>query len=375
VRPVSNNFLQALRGSHSRVYEAFVVEPGQTGVEPTGTAVSVLDGDVRLDLNAAIRSHVDLMLEGTGLFPDSADDSLAPYGNEIFVRIGLVFSSGSIEYVSQGYFRILDTVQSWAPDGPILINAQDRMAGILEARLLNPVQFASSRTYGSVVEELVEAVYPWATIEWDDSTDTSTLGRAMIAEEDRYTFLNDLITSLSKIWYWDHRGILVIKDAPPQDESVWDVNAGQNGVLINLGREISREGVYNAVKASGEDTGTTAPVSAVAYDNNPDSPTYYNGGFGKVPYFMASPFIKTVAQARSAAQAQLKKNLGLPYQIEFTALSNPALEPYDAVEVNMTGVPSRTETHVVESLIIPLSPDRAMAATTREQTTILIGDA
>jgi hypothetical protein len=371
VRPVSDAFLNALRGSHSRFFEAFVVAPGQTGVEPTGTQLSLIEGDVKVDRNAAIRSILDLEVDGTGMFPDNADDLLAPYGNEIFIREGLVFGGGSVEYVSQGYFRILDTTQDDAPDGPIQINAQDRMAGILEARLLVPVQFASTETYGDVVSELVEEIYPWATIEWDDSTDTDALGRSVIAEEDRYAFLNELVTSLGKEWYWDYRGVLVIKDAPPQDEPVWSVNAGADGVLINMGRELSRDGVYNAVKASGEALDDVTPVYAVAYDNNPASPTFYNGDFGKVPMFFVSPFLTTVGQAQSAAEGLLIKKLGLPYQVEFTAISNPALEPGDAVLVELGNI---SAIHVIETLTIPLSPERAMSATTREQTLIVIGE-
>jgi hypothetical protein len=375
MRPVSDAFLESLRGSHSRFYEAFVVAPGQTGVEPTGTQLSLIDGDVKLDADAAIRSIVDLAVEGYGWFPDNAEDLLAPYGNEIFIRVGMVFGGGAVEYVSLGYFRILDTNQEDAPDGPIQINAQDRMAGILEARLLNPVQFSSTDTYGDVVEQLIQEVFSWATIEWDDLTYLDPLGRSVVAEEDRFAFLNELVTSLGKIWYWDHRGVLVICNAPPQDEPVWSVDRarkGHMGAQINVARELSRDGVYNAVKASGEALDDVTPVYAVAYDNNPVSPTFYDGDFGKVPMFYVSPFITTVGQAQSAAEALLIKKLGLPYQVEFTAISNPALEPYDAVLVEMRqGVSS---IHVIDTLNIPLTYARPMTCTTREQTLIVIGE-
>lgn len=373
MRPVSDSFLESLRDSHGGRTRAFVVAAGQTGVEPTGTEITILGGNVILDATSAIRSTLDISTDGTGTFPDNADDSFAPYGNEIFIRRGLVFGGGSVEWVSLGYFRIHSVEQDSAPNGPLRIAGNDRMAGIVEARLLDVVQYPATATYGDVVEELVQEVYPWATIDWDDTTDTDPIGRSIIAEEERYDFLNDLVTSVGKIWYWDHRGILVIKTAPDPEDAVWDVNAGEDGVLVNLARDLSREGVYNAVKASGEALDTEAPPSAVAVDNNPDSPTYWEGSFGKVPRFYSSPFITTVGQAQSAANALLKQKLGLPYSVEFRSVVNPALEPYDPVAVYGLEL-NDYEVHVIETLTIPLDVETAMTADTREQTLVVIGE-
>jgi hypothetical protein len=376
MRPVSDKFLASLRGSHSAVAQAFVVATGQTGVSPTGTEVPILGGDVQLDANAAIRSTLGLDTDGTGTFPDNASDLFTPYGDyELFIRKGLYFGGGAVEWVSMGYFRPNDVEQDNAPDGPLRIAAQDRMAGILDGDLLAPIQFASTAKYGDVVEDLVQEIYPWATIEWDDGTYLDPLGRSLIADDEvdasRYTFLNDLVTSLGKIWYWDYRGVLVIKDLPPQDEPVWEVNSGENGVLVSRARSISREGVYNAVVAYGEALDDVAPSRAVAIDNSPASPTYFYGSFGKVPRRYSSPFITTDAQAKSAAEAILRQNLGLPYNVNFRSIVNPALEPLDAVAVTLNAF---SETHVLETLAIPLRADEAMTATTREQTLVVIGE-
>ena len=371
MRPVSDRFLSTLRGSHQAVAQAFVVAAGQTGVSPTGTEIAITGGDVQLDATADVRSTV--MLDGVGpdIFPTAAGDLLAPYGNEVFVRRGIAFGGGSVEWVSLGYFRINAAEQDGVL-GPIRIIGQDRMGGIVKARLVAPQQFAATDTYGEVVDDLVLEVYPWATILWDDASDTDALGRTLIAEEDRYAFLNDLVTGLGKIWYWNHRGELVIKDAPDPADPVWDVDAGAYGVLIEMGREISDEGVYNAVVAYGEALDTTTPPRAVAYDNNPDSPTYWEGPFGKVPRFFSSPFITTTTQARSAAAALLRQNLGVPYNVDFAAIVNPALEPWDPVVISL---PRRAETHIIERLTVPLAASQAMTGQTREQTLVVIGEA
>lgn len=371
MRPVSERFLSALRGSHRAVSQAFVVAAGQTGTSPTGTELAVIDGDVILDAGADVRGTVALTVDGTGAFPTAAGDPLAPYGNELFVRRGIAYGAGAIEWVSLGYFRINSCEQDDAPDGPIRLAGQDRMGGIVKARLIAPIQFAATDTYGDVVDQLVTEVFPSAVIEWDDATDADPLGRAVIAEESRFKFLNELVTGLGKIWFFDHRGHLVIKDVPDPGDPVWQVDSGESGVLIELGREISDEGVYNALVVTGEAIDTEAPPSAVAYDNNPDSPTYWDGDFGKVPRFYTSPFITTEAQAQTAANALLRTTLGVPYNVDFQAIVNAALEPWDPITVRIR---RRTETHVLSRLTVPLAVEQAMTAETREQTLVVIGE-
>ncbi|MGW3619490.1 DUF5047 domain-containing protein [Micromonospora arida] len=371
MRPVSDAFLRTLRGGHRMVAEARVVAPGLTGVNPTGTTIPILSGDVDMDGTRDIRSTLQMETEGVGMWPTAASDPLAPYGNEVFVRRGIQYGNGTTEWVSLGYFRINSPEQDDAPRGPIRISAQDRMAGIVEARLLAPKPYAATATFGSVVTALITEVYPWATIEWDDTTNAQQIGRAVIAEEERYQFLNELVTSVGKIWYWDHRGILVIKDPPPPASPVWDVNHGAGGVLVSMGRRLTREGVYNAVVATGEAADTVAPVRVAVVDNNPSSPTYWYGGFGKVPRFFSSPFITTAAQARSAAQSLLTRQLGLPYSADFSAVPNPALEPYDAVRIDYSATHS-SEIHVIEALTVPLDAEGVLSASTREKTTVLI---
>lgn len=373
MRPVTAAFLRTVRGSHSMTARAFVVSTFQTGTQPDGVEIPILNGDVVMDGNANVRSTLDLTTDGTGMWPTRVGDLLAPYGNEIFVQRGIKYGNGTTEWCSLGYFRIQTPQQSNPPDGPIRIEARDRMASIVDARLLAPVQYLPDATYGEVVTDLITQVYPAATIQWDDATDAQTIDRSVISDADRFAFLNDMVTSLGKIWYWDYRGVLVITDPPDPTTPVYAVNAGAGGVLVSMSRHLTRDKVYNAVVASGEAADTNDPVRAVAYDANPASPTYFYGPFGPVPQFYSSPFVTTVAQAQAAADSLLRTQLGLPYQVDFTAVPNPALEPFDCVSVT-SSMRAATEAHVLQSVTVPLSATATLSATTREQTTVLIGE-
>lgn len=372
MRPVSEAFLRSVKASHPMVARARVCPTYQTGTNPPGTFIPILGGDVRLDANAQIRSTLDITTDGHKMWPETAGALLAPYGNEIYVERGIQYSDGLAEYVGLGYHRIQTPEQDDPPDGPIRLECRDRMAGIVDARLLEPVQFLAGSTLGGIVATLVREVYPLAVIEWDDNSDTAMITRPVIAEDDRYEFLDRLIAARSKIWYWDHRGVLVIKSVPDPLTPVFEVHAGTGGVLVSVNRRLTREGVYNAVVALGEATDTAAPVRGVAIDNKATSPTYFYGRFGPVPRFFTSSFLTTDIQAFNAAEAILRRQLGLPYAIDFRAVANPALEPWDAVSVRAARSEGR-RTHVLQTVTIPLVPKTPMSAATREQSVVLVG--
>jgi hypothetical protein len=373
MRPVSSQFLEALRGSHKIFARAQILTSFQTGVNPiNGIALNIISGSVSLDGEADIRSSFELTtVGGTTAFPQRPVDELTPYGNEIFIERGVELADGSVEIVSLGYFRIDSVEQRNAPFGSVHVVGYDRMKGIIEARLTKPMSFTSGTTISTIFNQLILEVYPQAVIEFDDSSfASSTLNSTQIAEEDRYDFLNNIVTSYGKIMYWDYRGILVVQTPPDPTVSVWDINAGKYGVIVDFRRSIDREGVYNAVVTVGESVNDTPPVRAIAVDNDPTSPTYWYGSFGPKPRFFSSSFITTYEQALGAAENILKKTLGLPFSIEFSIVPNPALEPFDAVTINQLDIISL---HVIQTLTIPLDAESTQTGSTRRQADLQLG--
>lgn len=379
MRPVSAKFLDTLTGSHLAVFRATVCETFQSTTTPTGTEIEIIGGDVTSSASSVIRSTLSLTTSQS--WPRLASDLLAPYGNELYVERGIAYGNGQREWVGLGYFRINTPEQDDTPDGPVTIQGTDRMAGIVDARFLAPRQFASTLTRGNLVSTLITEVYPSASISWDDTAvRDATVGRTIITEDDRSGTLNDLITSLGKVGYFRYDGVFRV-ETPPDITGApeWTIAAGASGVLVQMSRSLTRERVYNAVVATGEAGDTTAPARAVSYNLDPDSATYYNGAFGPVPMFYSSPFLTTNAQAQTAADSLLRQQLGLPYQVSLASIANPALEPYDVIQVRYPkqslSRTLRTETHVIDQVTIPLTPGGAVTLQTREQQTQLIGAA
>lgn len=369
MRPVSSQFLTAVRGSHQVVTRVTLLTTYQSGTTPVGTVLRVLDGDVTLDATADVRGTLSVTVDGNDAFTRSPSGPLTPYGNELFVERGVQYGGAGREFVSQGYYRIYEVEQDGEPDSPIRISGRDRMSGIIDARLLGPVQFTSGTPIGTIFTALVNEVYPSATITYDFNAVTTTITRDQIADEDRYGFLLDLVRSRGKVMFWDYAGNLRVQDAPSATNTVFDVDAGTHGVLVSLDRTLNRDGVYNAVVAVGQAPDEVTPVRAVALDMNPNSPTFWNGRFGKVPRFYFSTFLTNNGQAITAAQSILKRSIGLPYNVNFTMVPNPALEPLDPIRiVHEDGY----ENHIIQQLVIPLTVDRPMTGQTREQTDVII---
>lgn len=364
MRPVSDAFLRTIAGSHRVFARVKVLTAYQEGTQPTGSEITIIDGNVRADASSDVRSSLDLVTDGTDMWPHDPTDLLAPYGNELFVERGVNYGNGTVEIVSLGYFRIDQTDQDDGPNGALRLSGSDRMAAIIEARLPFPVEFPAGTTVEEVFDQLVHEVYPDATIEYDFTASGSTFDTTHIADEDRFGFLRDVAKSRGKIMYWDYRGVLRVESPPDPETPVFEVRSGRGGNMVRLARTLTRQGVYNGVVARGEPQGEDqTPVTALVVDNNPASPTYWNGRFGKVPRFYYSSFITTTAAATAAATSLLQQASGLPYSIQLDAVPNPALEPYDPI---LVVAPDASDIHVIDSITIPLVAEATMSGTTRK---------
>lgn len=373
MRPVTDSFLSALRGSHSMASRCTLVAPGQTGTAPVGLSIPgvdvagrlpILTGDVSVDMTADVQSTLDLTTVYP--WPSKPTDPGTPYGQEIYVERGVEYGIGTQELCGLGYFRIDKVEQLRVPDGAIRITASDRLAMIRDARNTSPVQFSSGASVGSVIDYVVGQAVPGLVTVYDFDAYSTVLGSDHVLDEDRLGFVQDLLAAYGKYGYFDYAGRFVVKSVPDLTKlaPVWDINSGTLGVLVEMKRTISRESVYNVVVARGEPVGELPPVQGIASDTDPTSPTYIGGNFGIVPRFYSSAFMTTVDQCTAAAKSMLAKAIGLPYGVSLGTIPNPALEGWDVVSVSY---PGNSEVHVIDKIAYGLAPDDSMGIDTRKQ--------
>jgi hypothetical protein len=363
------DFAALIAGSHTARFRATLVDGFQTGEDPSGLALRVIDGGVEFDASADIRAT-----GGVGVaedWPTARDLDFAPYGSEIFLSRGVETGALGVKWAPLGYYRISQTTQPDAAYGPLNLALDDRMATIIDSRFTQPRQWLTGTTVGDIVNEVVLEVYPEAVILWDDDSDLSEIGRSLIAEESRLEVLKTLADGLGKIFYWDEQGRLTFKDIPPEDNIIWAVSAGPGGVMVSADRSISRDGVYNAVVVTGEGADQIEPVRAMAVNAQESSPTFFGGPFGRIPRFYASSFITTQSQAENAAVNLLRQTLGAPYDVGLSAVPNPAVRPYDVLRVVYND--GTREVHIVDRVSIPLDVATPIRIATRQSTVIHVG--
>ena len=368
VYPTTKAYKRTVGGSYRPLYRATLCTSFQTGLDPVGVNIPIIEGSVKYDGAADIWASLDLTVPGY-LWPvNGRNNDLAPYGNELYIRSGIAYSDALVEWIPLGYFRIKTIGRKGAERGPVSISGQDRMAAIGRAKVIAPIHFRSVVTVGEFVEALVLEVFPEAEISWDDDTDVQAIGRDVTVEDDRLGALRSMAESRGKLMYWSGLGVLTFRTPPDAVQTVATLAGGKGGVILEVDQQISDEDVVNAIVARGDGTGAAAGAYGVAFDN--DSLTAYNSKFGPAPDFITSSLITTNAQAVVAAVAELRKRSGVAYSMGFECGPRPELQPYDPVRVEFA---DRIETHVLSSLEIPLSVGDKMSADCRQQSTVVVG--
>jgi hypothetical protein len=133
----------------------------------------------------------------------------------------------------------------------------------------------------------------------------------------------------------------------------------QPGALLGSVVGESREAVYNAVTASGENLSDDfPPVTATVVDSDPTSPTRWDGPWGKRRRFYASPLLTSTGQASRAAAAILATSTGQARTLTISAVCNPALEDGDVIYHD-------GKLFIADSFSISTSPAAGMSIATR----------
>lgn len=365
--PASANFFAAVTGSHVRVTRA---DLWYSGTLIAGD-LPVISGDLAMDDDAQVRAQGTLVIgDPTGdLVPTGPGDpgALAVYGSQIHLRSGVVYQpSGAEELVSLGWYTIQattiderytrDQTGLWVSGGAVhSLTLADRMTAVADARFIAPEQPVAA-TCLAEIRRLCKGILPFA--QWPAITDPS-VPASLAYQESRLDAVAALGAAAGVRVYVDSNGALAVrKVADPTTDPV--------ALVVSTDREITdqstgytRDQVYNAVVARGEQTADRAPLQAVAYDSDPASPTRWDGPFGRKPTFYSSPLLTTLAQCQNTALSLLQGIVrGRDRLVTVQAVPNPALEPGDIITAK---TPRATFTGVLTAIKLPLAPEGGAA--------------
>jgi hypothetical protein len=181
---------------------------------------------------------------------------------------------------------------------------------------------------------------------------------------DSWQDIRDLATACGCEAFFDAAGVFVFRPVtdPRITPAVWTFDDGALCTVTEVERELSDDSVFNYVVVKGESTSSQNAVSAVAFDNDPASPTYVYGRFGQHPIIVTLPSVTTVDQAQQAANAILYGSLGASETVTITCVPVPFLECGDVVTVSIGDVKADGR-YKIQQMTTPLSPGAAQTLT------------
>jgi hypothetical protein len=336
--PASHWFTDSLLHSHTMLVRVDAQRQGEKlppdviGADNYAQGLPIAAGSrIIMDSASKVRRQLELRLSDPRLNPRDPSSPLAPYGTELVVQYGIRYLGG-VEYVPVGVFR-LDEARGGLVSGEVSIIAPDRSRAIADAVFIRPRQSETgSLTIPAQIAKLITEVLP--TVRIEDRTGSTAVTPRVTWEEDRWDAIEQLATSIGAEVIFDPQGTCVIRPVPSADAlPSWWAQIGPAGTIVTGSTMLSRTGVHNIVVVRGERTDDGLPVHAVAYDDDPNSPTWYQGPFGQAPLIWSSPLITTAKQALDAANGLLTRRKAAIRELDLTMVPQPLLEPGDVLAV------------------------------------------
>lgn len=353
----SADYLAALRHSHEAVIRVTAYEGG---VEVGD--LNVVDLALDIDGSNNVQRSADITVAVDPLKTESRDtlESITTgkgsvvithsikYG-EIVVGSPVVLATLRVDEMEWGLSKATRTLRCY--DRTLLLQEY----GLPTARPLND-------TYVNLISTLVGETISGETVTVDPSIDTALTpspGKSFNRGSDRLAKIQELADAVGAWLICEPDGSFSLKPAPGTDATLdqevqWAFSQGTDGVLVDATSVFSRREQYNAIGLEftpADDAGEWSGYIFL-WDNDPTSPTYFDGDFGRKPIYFVEEYdhLPSVSEAEKVARRKLYEHSGLTRAISVESIYNPLLLPGDKVTID---VPSpaggfSAETHFID---------------------------
>lgn len=369
--PISTALQAALRSRDQRL--AFRCDILQDGV-PILTGLRVTSGSLAVSSSQSPRRSVILTAvdDGGDLVPGDPSDFLAPYGNEIAVYQGLSIPSTSgpltwtDDLVPMGVFRIDHATSAYAGDGvTVAINGPDRSGRVADADFEDYTQIAAATDVGAAIRSIVSPALPASQLYAFTPVSAVIAAQTYAPGDDRWEKASTLAGDVGCVLAFDPNGVLTLQPIidPGSTKPVWSFADGEASVLTGVTSDLDRTQAANVIVVIAQSTGNAAALIATAEDDDPTSPTWVGGPFGRVVKTFSTSALTTQADVQAYADAQLLLYKGATQQISLTGITLPHLDALDVINVEEAQVKVSSK-YVIDQLSIPLGVG-TMSITTR----------
>jgi hypothetical protein len=327
--------------------------------------ISVADGDIRVDRNAAVRRTGSITVVDDSLIGSVAQETLSPYGTEVKIRHGLVYPDGTEELIPMGVF-IIDTI-SWDEESAMLHGGQAFKLDLIDrAMVMNRADIGPTLSFTgwymtAVINHLMEYFWPELNITYGAGVgDWRNPGGTAFSSGNHWDIVMKMAKNMGGEIYFDVEGDPVVLLDPVFDEStsnqdaIWTVSGASvdDGTMISGSRGITREGVYNSVYVIGQSATNGPPPTAHVFNVNPNSKTNRNGPFRKMGKRIEDSTLTNAWKCQQLASKTLYELTRLSRSASFSCVPNPLLEVGDIVLLEYPS--GDKEPALLESFSFPL---------------------
>lgn len=300
------------------------------------TVVTTLDvlvsGYIGID-DVAVRreAHVTFSDADGMLTPKTANDLLTPKGTEIRINRGL-FVNGAYEYVPMGVFGVVEPEVRSHSDGTLVeVKGFDRVDTLRSRHFEDPWVVEDGTAIHTAISAIITDRMPTVAIRATASAWTTPE-----IVFDRLSSPWDAIRALCEasayVCYFDQLGQAVVEPYTEVDTGTV-YTTGEHSVLMNTSRKFQpTEMTYSGVIVRGQHP-DYLPIRSELWDEDPDSPTYADGPFGRRPYGVWSDIIVNEVQAAAIAADTLPRVSRMKQEAEIFTRGHPGHEIYDVIQV------------------------------------------
>lgn len=367
----STKFKEALSASHQPHVRVGVYQYDGTANGEFVGYLGVVSGSLTLDYRRNIRRQASLQLGSivstadaeyvTGIDTRDFLEALTAQSAEITIEWGIKFPDLTTEYVTLARLRVEESNRSLSSPVLDVSAAYDLGTRVADFNLVTPYApfntGGTKLTYVEAIQDLVNVSYPSATPPaWTIASGVDTTSKPpdnTAFTGDRWGAINALAQAINVTVGATATGEWLITPATTDRTQVWAVRTGDGGVLVSEQTAYGRREQYNAIPVRWE-APTGGGGLAYVVDSDPDSPTYYDGPFGRKP--RQEETLSTVtssSQAIAAATTLLDQYKGFTRAVSLTTVHNPLLEPGDVIGLYLPD--GSAERHIVDSISLPLN--------------------
>lgn len=256
-------------------------------------------------------------------------------------------------------------------DGLVEVPLISRGDELIRAAFETPWAAIDNNQARAEIKRIVQSIDATWSVDISNARE-STIGRGLVWEDDPGQALDDLARGASLIWQPNRTGGFQVFTNPYITGSAGAVanvtfKDGEGGTVVDVQEAKSRDGIFNSVTVVAEKYGNQAPIRVTVRDNNPTSPTYWGGVFGKQNLVVKSQLPIDVGAATLLAIRILNQSLALQRTWTITTPHMPLLDPGDIFAL---WYENEVTAQVAENIEYTVNPEDPTVITSRELRTI-----